>query len=244
MVLLRVHGDAHLGDRHHQEHPGTPGLRQDQQSQPADLAQQHTARVPQRHGSLGALRAAGHPQPLGDQRETHDRVAEPDGQVHMVLEGPRHPGGEDQDTGDLHQRHDPVERVVVVVRRGEPGEVHPRPPDGEEDHRVVEDALARVSRRHGVHQLAARLGDGHDEAQVEEELQRRRDAVRLVPPPGGHSAQGPESGRPGRRGGFGSGAGRHTAKHSRKESRSLGLTAAGRGRTGVGRGPLGVRWDA
>ena len=37
--------------------------------------------------------------------------------------------------------------VVGVVRRGEPREVHPRPPDGEEHQRVADDRVAGVRRR-------------------------------------------------------------------------------------------------
>ena len=48
-----------------------------------------------------------------------------------------HAGREDQHAGDLHEHEQPVHDVVVVVRRREPGEVHPRPPDGEEHEHVA-----------------------------------------------------------------------------------------------------------
>ena len=54
-------------------------------------------------------------------------------------------GGEDQHAGDLHERGQPVRDVVGVVRRGEPGEVHPRPPDGEEHRQVRDEPVQHVT---------------------------------------------------------------------------------------------------
>ena len=51
------------------------------------------------------------------------------------------PAGQDQRAGDLHEHREPVRHVVAVVGRGEPGEVHPRPPDGEEHHQVADEPL-------------------------------------------------------------------------------------------------------
>ncbi len=213
---LREERHAHLQQRHHQEPPGPGVLGQQQQTQPADLAQQHTARVAQGRRPLRALGGAGRPQPLRRQGQPHDHVAQPDHEVVVLLERPRDPRREDQHTRDLHQRDDPVQHVVVVVRRGEPREVHPGPPHGEEDHRVVQDPLARMALGDRVHQLDARLGDGHDEAQVEEELQRRGRPVRLVASAGPEPAQrSPVAGRAGGDG-RGSGAGRHDSQHNRR----------------------------
>ena len=45
------------------------------------------------------------------------------------------------------KREQAVDHVVVVVGGGEPREVHPRPPDGEEDQHVAHDRAAGVVRR-------------------------------------------------------------------------------------------------
>ena len=55
-------------------------------------------------------------------------------------------GADVHGAGDLHERGDPVHVVVGVVGGGEPREVHPRPPDGEEDHQVRLDAVPGVTR--------------------------------------------------------------------------------------------------
>ena len=58
----------------------------------------------------------------------------------------RNPGREDQHAGHLDEHREPVERIVGVVGRREPREVHPRPPDrrrtpgGSDEH-----VLARVA---------------------------------------------------------------------------------------------------
>ena len=59
----------------------------------------------------------------------------------------------------------------------------------------MENALTGVSLGDGVHQLDARLGDGDDEAQVEEELQRSGGPVPLVPVAGLQPAHRHESHR-------------------------------------------------
>ena len=96
------------------------------------------------------------------------------------LEHRGHARREDQRAGNLHEHREPIRHVVAVVRRGEPGEVHPRPPDGEEDHQVADEAFERVGLGDGVMQPARRLRDGDDEDEVEEQLERRRGAVWLV----------------------------------------------------------------
>jgi hypothetical protein len=103
-----------------------------------------------------------------------------------VVEAGRNSGGEDQDADHLHHRRDPVDGVVAVVGRGEPGEVHPRPPDGEEDHGEADDRGERMAASQAVVELDAGLSDRHHEAQIEEELERRRDPVMLVRIARGH----------------------------------------------------------
>ena len=87
---------------------------------------------------------AGGAQPLRDERDPHDHVADDHDREVEVLEDARHAGGDDEDAGDLDERQQPVLDVVGVVGGGEPGEVHPRPPDREEDDQVAEDAVGEL----------------------------------------------------------------------------------------------------
>ena len=134
-----------------------PRPRQHEHDQPA----QHAHRDPERVPKVGAARwrvAVGGPEPLAGQADPHDRVAERhDGEV-VVLEQAGHPGGEDEHAGDLHEDGQAVGEVVGVIGRREPREVHPCPPDGEEDHRVRREGLAGVARDEGVVEAAARPG--------------------------------------------------------------------------------------
>ena len=90
------------------------------------------------------------------------------------------PAGHDQRPGNLHEHGKAIEHVVAVVRRREPGEIHPRPPDREEHHQVADEAFERVGRRDRVMQAARRLGDCDDEHQVEQQLQGRGRTMTLV----------------------------------------------------------------
>ena len=62
------------------------------------------------------------------------------------------PAAKIERAGDLDEHRQPVRHVVAVVGGGEPGEVHPRPPDGEEHHQVADEALTAHARRrrHGA----------------------------------------------------------------------------------------------
>ena len=104
----------------------------------------------------------------------------------MALEHRRHARGQDERTGDLHEHGKPVGHIVAVVGRSEPCEVHPRPPDGEEDHQEADEALKRVGVADRVMEPARGLGDGDDEDEIEEQLERRGRAVMLVRRPRGH----------------------------------------------------------
>jgi hypothetical protein len=59
-------------------------------------------------------------------------------------------------------------------------EVHPRPPDGEKDHRVADETFERVGFTDCVTQPARGLRDGDDEDEIEEELEGCGRAVGLV----------------------------------------------------------------
>ena len=131
---------------------------------------------------------SGGAQPLGHERDAHDHVADDHDREILALERRRDSGRHDQHPGDLHERQQPVLDVVRVVGRGEPGEVHPRPPDREEHDQVVHDAVADPARGQVVVERSRRLRHGDHEAQVEEQLQRRRGTVglgRVAPGHGG-----------------------------------------------------------
>ena len=157
----------------------------------------HTV-TPSRHRAVGlppCLVVAGGAQPQqhqsGMRRTTYPSVTTPKS---VLEERPRDAGGEHEGTGDHRQHGDPVADVVGVVRRREPRDVHPRPPDGEEHHEVARQARGQVRLALRVVQLVGRRGDGDDEAEVEEQLERGGGAVRL----GGvarHHGPAPDQGR-------------------------------------------------
>ena len=120
---------ARAGQRSQPARAGKP-------ADPAKLDHGDACRVPQGAGPAFGV-AAGGAQPLGHQCHPHDHVAgHRRGEV-KVPERRGDPGREDQHTRHLQQRQQPVGHVVGVVGRGEPGEVHPRPPQAEEDHDVA-----------------------------------------------------------------------------------------------------------
>ena len=173
-------------DRHHQferreqEEAGHPQARNPQHADPRDLHDRDSERVSPRRDAMARIRRR-RPQPLRDHGHPHHDIAGNRGEVgHAVLEHRRHACRQDERAGDLHEHREPVRHVVAVVRRREPREVHPRPPDREEDHQESEEALERVSFADRMVQPARRLGDRDDEDEIEEELERCRRAVGLV----------------------------------------------------------------
>ena len=152
---------------------------------PADLQDADAGRVAQggrpRCGVTG-----GGPEPLGHHGDAHDDVADRHHGEVAGGEGAVDPGGEDQDPDDLDEGQEAVEQVVDVVGRGEPGEVDPGPPDGEEHQQVADDRRVEVARPEGGVELVRRLGHRHHERQVEEELERGRGPVLLVDVPRAH----------------------------------------------------------
>ncbi len=162
-------------------------LRRQRHQHPRHLHGGDTAGIAQRRLPVRRIRG-GRPQPLPDQRQPHQHVAAEHRGVGLpLLEHLRDAAGHDQRPGDLDEHGQAVGDVVGVVGRGEPGEVHPRPPDGEEHHQVAFQAFQRVASAHRMVEPLAGLGDGHDEHQVEEQFERRRIAVRLVRRAGRHA---------------------------------------------------------
>jgi len=83
--------------------------------------------------SFGIRSCRAHPEE--NERQAHDDVAGRD-DLGATLSECRDAACEDQRAGHLQEDEEPVDDVVVVVRRCEPGEVHPGPPNAEELHRV------------------------------------------------------------------------------------------------------------
>jgi hypothetical protein len=104
----------------------------------------------------------------------------------------RYAGRQHQRTGHLHHRGQPVDDVVGVVRRGEPGEVHPGPPDREEHLQEGHDRVVGVPFLDAVRELRDPRRDRDHEGQVEEQFERARHPVRLVDRPGPHPHPEPD----------------------------------------------------
>jgi hypothetical protein len=176
--------DGQFGDHQHRE--TDPGHGEHGQPQdPADLNDHRADGIADRRGSAWPI-VPGGPGPLRHHRDPHDHIADGDRGVVRLLERGRHTGRQHEHACHLHQREHPILQVVHVVGRREPGEVHPRPPDGEEDHQVGQDALAEPAGLDPPAQFGRRLGDRRDEGEVEQQLQRGRDPVLLVHLPGEH----------------------------------------------------------
>ncbi len=135
--------------------------------QPPDLDQADPGGVAKR-GTSASRMLPGGTQPLRDEADTHQEVAERDGQEVPIVEGGRHAGGKQKDTGHLHHGEQPVRDIVGVVRRREPGEVHPRPPDSEEDLKERQRNLPGVPLGDAMGELAGDAGNSDDEGEVEE----------------------------------------------------------------------------
>ena len=182
-------GPAAFGDHRHEQladdenaegDGAAPAARQE-----AGDPQQLQHRDP--HGIREARRAplgvaSGRAQPEGHHGDAHDRVPEHRDVIVTVVERPWHPRREHEHPGHLHEGQRPEKHVVGVVCRGEPGEVHPRPPDRPEHHEVAAQ-VAPVRLSEPVVQVRRRRGDGDNEGEVEEQLQRGRRPVFFVAVP-------------------------------------------------------------
>lgn len=128
----------------------------------------------------------GRAQPLEDHGDAHDDVAQHhDGIVEMLAmldrsEHARQADGQHQHADHLHHGDQAVDPVVRVIGRGEPGEIDPGPADGEAGKAEAEQPHRIVARRQGMRQLRGGKAESSDEGQVEEQLQRRGDAMLLM----------------------------------------------------------------
>jgi hypothetical protein len=167
-----------VGEGEHDEGDDAPFRRHEEPQDPPDLHDRDADRVaPGRRAAFGML--GRRPDPLTDQADPHDRVAERHGAEVAAVERTRHACREHEHPAHLHDGQDAVEGVIGVVRRCEPGEVHPGPPDGEEHHEERADRL-EVPLGDGVRELEDESRDRDDEDQVEQQLERGRRPVVLV----------------------------------------------------------------
>ncbi len=189
--LLRPPRHRELQDGHHQEHRELgprrqhPGLQQHEAEDPAELGQRDSGGIAERRTTAcRILDACAHP--LRDQGDPHDHVADRDRAPVVVVGRSRYAGRQHQDAGHLHHREQPVGDVVGVVGRGEPGEVHPGPPDREEHLQERQDPVERVRLGDPVRELGRHGRDRDHEGQVEQQFELAGDAVRLVDRARGH----------------------------------------------------------
>ncbi len=180
------HGELERDQHEVRDEAGALG--QGEAQHPADLEHRDAEGVAQRAGpAFGMLR--GCPQPQPDHGQAHHHVPERDDAEVLIVERSRNPRRQDQHPGHQDEHGQPVGDIVVVVGGGEPGEVHPGPPDGEEHQRERQERIAGVTVHQPVVEAVARLGDCHDEGQVEEQLQRGGRPVFLVGVAGRHRCE-------------------------------------------------------
>ena len=87
---------------------------------------------------------------------------------------------EDQHADHLHHGDDAENPVVGIVGRSEPGKIDPGPADGETCKAEADQGGAIMALRQRMGEVGRREPEGDHESQVEQKLERGRDAVRLV----------------------------------------------------------------
>lgn len=181
-------GDKDLEGRPDPEVPGEDGAAECfEHDEPERLGRDDPHRVTDRGDPVRRL-GDGDAEPLRDERQTHHPVTRDD---HRAAKAVRVEGSRRDDEGscDLHHGRDPVQRVVRVERGGEPAEVEPAPPDGEEDLEEPDQAVAPIALGDVMLQVVRRAGHGDHKAQVEEQLQRGGRAVFFFGVSSCHAAQ-------------------------------------------------------
>ncbi len=96
---------------------------------------------------------------------------------------------EDDHADHLHHRREPERPVVGVVRRGEPGEVDPRPADREDSQDESRQTSGVVAFGQQVRELFAGDSERHHEGEVIEQLEGRRRPVLLIRITAGHHSK-------------------------------------------------------
>ena len=125
---------------------------------------------------IGVARA----KPLRHQREPHDDVASHDDSNVALGKCALDAGRQHERAGHLDEHRYPIERIVVVIGRGKPGEIDPCPGDGKDHHGIAGQAVADVVFHQIVMEGSRGEIDGDDEDEIEEELERRRGAMDLM----------------------------------------------------------------
>ena len=92
----------------------------------------------------------------------------------------RQADGQDEHADHLHHGDDAENPVIGVVGRGEPGEVDPGPADGEARKAEADQRSGVVAFRQRMGELGGREPEADHERQVEQQFERRRDAMGLV----------------------------------------------------------------
>ena len=155
------------------------------QHHPADLGDRDGDGIGQAGAAPGGI-LPGRAQPLEHHGDAHDHVAEHHDRIVEVFavldrgEHARQADRQDQHADHLHHGDDPENPVVGVIGRGEPGEIDPGPADGEARKAEADQGRRVVALRQRMGELGGREPEGDHEGQVEQQFERRRDAVRLV----------------------------------------------------------------
>ncbi len=193
---LRPHRDGDLGDDQHDDGRQSSRLGKQERPDPPDLTARHPSGETQCRPPPTGVRPCGTQPQHGQGRAQYGVSQRDDAQV-AFPERPGYAGGENERPRDLDQHHQPVGDVVRVVGRGEPREVHPRPPDGEEHQSEAQQAGDVLPVDHRCAQARGRLRHRYDDAQVEEEFQRGGGPVRFAGVTTRHAAPGSPPPSPG-----------------------------------------------
>jgi hypothetical protein len=101
----------------------------------------------------------------------------------------RNPQRQHQDAHHLQHRGQPVHPVVGVIGRGKPAEIDPRPTDGERGEGEADQPGLDVAGRQRMRELRCGDAERDDKGQIEQQLQRRGHAMRLVRVASRHSTE-------------------------------------------------------
>lgn len=170
--------DHDLRQRQRGKHRPGPLARHPQPGHPETLQDKNAPCVPQCRPAPRRV-AMGRAQPMQDLCDPHNH--EP-GDAGKKVPGEKSwdPHREHEHAGHLQHRQQAVWDVVGVIGGGEPGVVHPRPPDGEERAGEGKTCLHHMVLGQPMVQLAGGQGDGDHKRQVEQQFQRRGHPARFV----------------------------------------------------------------
>ncbi len=164
------HGHRQVGQRDHYEQGYAQMFRcEEPPTDPCCLDDGDTRDVAQAGGAHGRI-ADGRAHPLAARGDTHEHIAaDGDAEVgtgHRSLD----PGRDSERPGHLDDHRQAVQPVVGVEGTGEPGEVHPGPPDGEEADRVPDESLGEMALGPEMVEGSGGAGDRDHEDEVEKQF--------------------------------------------------------------------------